>query len=75
MAAGTCVVRSNLRLIIRVMAPPHPVHLAARSGDLDCIRKLLAWGADRLQRDSAGGELDPCHGLALHIVGLLNFVL
>uniref|UniRef100_A0A8R7U223 Uncharacterized protein n=1 Tax=Triticum urartu TaxID=4572 RepID=A0A8R7U223_TRIUA len=55
------VVRSNLRLIIRVMAPPHPVHVAAHSGDLDCIRKLLAWGADRLQRDSAGGELDPCH--------------
>ncbi|XP_044413626.1 uncharacterized protein [Triticum aestivum] len=55
------VVRSNLRLIVRVMAPPHPVHLAARNGDLDCIRKLLAWGADRLQRDSAGGELDPCH--------------
>uniref|UniRef100_A0A8R7QB00 Uncharacterized protein n=1 Tax=Triticum urartu TaxID=4572 RepID=A0A8R7QB00_TRIUA len=26
-SAGTCVVRSNLRLIIRVMAPPHPVHL------------------------------------------------
>nr|CAB3463662.1 unnamed protein product [Digitaria exilis] len=23
-------------------------------GNLDCIRKLLAWGADRLQRDSAG---------------------
>ncbi|XP_020168565.1 uncharacterized protein [Aegilops tauschii subsp. strangulata] len=55
------VVRSNLRLIVRVMAPPHPVHLAARSGDLDCILKLLVWGADRLQRDSAGGELDPCH--------------
>ncbi|XP_062230528.1 E3 ubiquitin-protein ligase XB3-like [Phragmites australis] len=30
------------------------LHLAARSGSLDCIRKLLAWGADRLQRDSAG---------------------
>ncbi|KAK3140933.1 hypothetical protein QOZ80_5AG0407930 [Eleusine coracana subsp. coracana] len=30
------------------------LHLAARSGNLDCIRKLLAWGADRLQRDSAG---------------------
>ena len=75
MAAGTCVVRSNLRLIIRVMAPPHLVHLAARSGDLDCIRNLLAWRADRLQRDYAGGELEPCHGLALYIVGLLNFVL
>ncbi|XP_044976815.1 E3 ubiquitin-protein ligase XB3 [Hordeum vulgare subsp. vulgare] len=31
-----------------------PLHLAARSGSLDCVRKLLAWGADRLQRDSAG---------------------
>ncbi|KAJ3682742.1 hypothetical protein LUZ60_012969 [Juncus effusus] len=31
-----------------------PLHLAARGGNLDCIRELLAWGADRLQRDSAG---------------------
>ncbi|KAL9672541.1 hypothetical protein QQ045_028792 [Rhodiola kirilowii] len=31
-----------------------PLHLAARAGSLDCIRKLLAWGADRVQRDSAG---------------------
>ncbi|XVE79588.1 hypothetical protein DITRI_Ditri14bG0070700 [Diplodiscus trichospermus] len=31
-----------------------PLHLAARGGSLDCIRKLLAWGADRLQRDAAG---------------------
>uniref|UniRef100_A0A804PRL8 RING-type E3 ubiquitin transferase n=1 Tax=Zea mays TaxID=4577 RepID=A0A804PRL8_MAIZE len=30
------------------------LHLAARSGSLDCTRKLLAWGADRLRRDSAG---------------------
>ncbi|XP_068642179.1 putative E3 ubiquitin-protein ligase XBAT31 [Aristolochia californica] len=31
-----------------------PLHLAARGGSLDSVRKLLAWGADRLQRDSAG---------------------
>ncbi|CAM8964058.1 hypothetical protein QQ045_004735 [Rhodiola kirilowii] len=31
-----------------------PLHLAARAGSLDCIRKLLAWGADRVQRDSSG---------------------
>ena len=31
-----------------------PLHLAARGGSLDCIRELLAWGADRLQRDSSG---------------------
>ncbi|KAL5215200.1 hypothetical protein ABZP36_004352 [Zizania latifolia] len=30
------------------------LHLAAHSGNLDFIRKLLAWGADRLQRDSTG---------------------
>ncbi|KAH0632312.1 hypothetical protein KY284_035098 [Solanum tuberosum] len=31
-----------------------PLHLAAREGSLDCIRELLAWGADRLYRDSSG---------------------
>lgn len=31
-----------------------PLHLAARGGWVDCVRELLAWGADRLQRDSAG---------------------
>ncbi|KAE8732394.1 putative E3 ubiquitin-protein ligase XBAT31 [Hibiscus syriacus] len=31
-----------------------PLHLAARGGSLDCVRKLLAWGADRLQRDASG---------------------
>ncbi|EEE56100.1 hypothetical protein OsJ_04951 [Oryza sativa Japonica Group] len=30
------------------------LHLAARAGSMECIRELLAWGADRLQRDSAG---------------------
>ncbi|CAA3022161.1 E3 ubiquitin- ligase XBAT31 [Olea europaea subsp. europaea] len=30
------------------------LHLAARGGSLDCIRELLAWGADRLQRDASG---------------------
>ncbi|XP_058099198.1 putative E3 ubiquitin-protein ligase XBAT31 [Magnolia sinica] len=31
-----------------------PLHLAARGGCLDSVRKLLAWGADRFQRDSSG---------------------
>ncbi|KAL8141396.1 hypothetical protein V2J09_007417 [Rumex salicifolius] len=31
-----------------------PLHLAARGGSLDCVHKLLAWGADRLQRDASG---------------------
>ncbi|XAR50936.1 hypothetical protein NMG60_11005404 [Bertholletia excelsa] len=31
-----------------------PLHLAARGGSLDCVRELLAWGADRLLRDSSG---------------------
>ncbi|XP_020580736.1 E3 ubiquitin-protein ligase XB3-like [Phalaenopsis equestris] len=31
-----------------------PLHLAAREGSLECVRELLAWGADRLQMDSAG---------------------
>ncbi|KAJ3676417.1 hypothetical protein LUZ60_003829 [Juncus effusus] len=30
------------------------LHLAARGGWIDCVRELLAWGADRLHRDSAG---------------------
>ncbi|OAY74526.1 E3 ubiquitin-protein ligase XB3-like [Ananas comosus] len=44
-----------------------PLHLAARGGSLDCVRQLLSWGADRLQRDSAGRipyevALKRCHG-------------
>ncbi|KAG6504154.1 hypothetical protein ZIOFF_036485 [Zingiber officinale] len=31
-----------------------PLHLAAHGGSLDCVRTLLAWGADQLQRDSSG---------------------
>ncbi|KAK1394155.1 hypothetical protein POM88_013211 [Heracleum sosnowskyi] len=31
-----------------------PLHLAARGGSVDFIRELLAWGADRHQRDSSG---------------------
>ncbi|KAE8733750.1 putative E3 ubiquitin-protein ligase XBAT31 [Hibiscus syriacus] len=31
-----------------------PLHLAAKGGSLNCIRKLLAWGADHLQRDASG---------------------
>ncbi|XP_074584835.1 E3 ubiquitin-protein ligase XB3-like [Curcuma longa] len=31
-----------------------PLHFAARGGNLDCVRELLARGADRLQRDASG---------------------
>ncbi|GLT48610.1 hypothetical protein SLA2020_222250 [Shorea laevis] len=31
-----------------------PLHLAAREGSLDCVGQLLAWGADRFQRDASG---------------------
>lgn len=31
-----------------------PLHLAARGGCLDSVRELLAWGADRIQRDASG---------------------
>uniref|UniRef100_A0A0D3ANL1 Uncharacterized protein n=3 Tax=Brassica TaxID=3705 RepID=A0A0D3ANL1_BRAOL len=31
-----------------------PLHLTARSGSIDSVRKLLASGADRLQRDASG---------------------
>lgn len=31
-----------------------PLHLAARGGSLECVRELLAWGADRFQFDSYG---------------------
>ncbi|CAN4100956.1 unnamed protein product [Withania somnifera] len=34
-----------------------PLHWAARGGSLDCIRELLAWGADRLQRDDSGSAI------------------
>ncbi|XP_028079952.1 E3 ubiquitin-protein ligase XB3-like [Camellia sinensis] len=30
------------------------LHFAVRGGSLDCVRELLAWGADRLHRDSSG---------------------
>jgi len=36
-----------------------PLHLAAKGGSLDCIRELLAWGADRLQRDASGYSILP----------------
>ncbi|XP_073141809.1 putative E3 ubiquitin-protein ligase XBAT31 [Henckelia pumila] len=35
-------------------AGSNPLHFAARGGSLDCIRELLAWGADRIQRDASG---------------------
>ncbi|XP_073056939.1 putative E3 ubiquitin-protein ligase XBAT31 [Primulina eburnea] len=35
-------------------AGSNPLHFAARGGSLDCIRELLAWGADRIQRDVSG---------------------
>lgn len=31
-----------------------PLHFAARSGSLDCVEELLAWGADRTQKDLMG---------------------
>ncbi|GAB2272477.1 hypothetical protein Dimus_007301 [Dionaea muscipula] len=31
-----------------------PLHFAARGGSLDCVRELLAWGGDRVMRDSSG---------------------
>ncbi|KAL2631535.1 hypothetical protein R1flu_016221 [Riccia fluitans] len=31
-----------------------PLHYAARGGSLDCVQELLAWGADRAQRDLIG---------------------
>ncbi|OAE30644.1 hypothetical protein AXG93_3016s1280 [Marchantia polymorpha subsp. ruderalis] len=31
-----------------------PIHCAARGGSLECVRELLAWGADRTQRDLTG---------------------
>uniref|UniRef100_A0A0D6R1N0 RING-type E3 ubiquitin transferase n=1 Tax=Araucaria cunninghamii TaxID=56994 RepID=A0A0D6R1N0_ARACU len=31
-----------------------PLHFAARGGCLESVRELLAWGADRIQRDSSG---------------------
>lgn len=40
--------------MIRSYAGSTPLHLAARSGSLECVRILLAWGADRLQLDSSG---------------------
>ncbi|XP_058109698.1 putative E3 ubiquitin-protein ligase XBAT31 [Magnolia sinica] len=51
-----------------------PLHLAARGGCLDSVRELLAWGADRLQRDSSGRipymvALKHNHG---HCAALLN---
>ncbi|KAH7439183.1 hypothetical protein KP509_04G048700 [Ceratopteris richardii] len=31
-----------------------PLHLAARGGSTECVKELLAWGADRTQRNSQG---------------------
>lgn len=31
-----------------------PLHFAARGGSIECVKELLAWGADRLQRNSQG---------------------
>ncbi|CAM6121588.1 unnamed protein product [Calypogeia fissa] len=31
-----------------------PIHCAARGGSVECVRELLAWGADRNQRDVTG---------------------
>ncbi|XP_028088580.1 E3 ubiquitin-protein ligase XB3-like [Camellia sinensis] len=32
------------------------LHFAVCGGSLDCVRELLAWGADRLHRDSSGPD-------------------
>lgn len=44
----------NHKIVVYSFPGSTPLHLAARGGSLDCIRELLAWGADRLQRDSSG---------------------
>lgn len=43
-----------IRFVICRCPGSTPLHLAAKGGSLDCIRELLAWGADRLQRDASG---------------------
>lgn len=40
--------------VIGSYAGSMPLHLAARGGSVDCVRMLLARGADRLQLDSSG---------------------
>ncbi|MED6205848.1 hypothetical protein PIB30_021484 [Stylosanthes scabra] len=44
----------NITLILRntIYLGSMPLHMAARGGSVDCVRMLLAWGADRLQLDS-----------------------
>ncbi|XWS55671.1 hypothetical protein CRYUN_Cryun09bG0021100 [Craigia yunnanensis] len=41
-------------LIFGLSAATQGARLAARGGFIECIRELLAWGADRLQPDSYG---------------------
>jgi len=48
------VSRSKKSIAIFSCPGSTPLHLAARGGSLDCIRELLAWGADRLHRDASG---------------------
>lgn len=57
----------NLKMLFISFPGSTPLHLAARGGSVDCIRELLAWGADRHQRDSSGY----CFTIFLNLVLLI----
>lgn len=46
-----------------------PLHFAARSGSMECVRELLAWGAERNVRDINGYSSDS------HILILVTLVI
>lgn len=41
-------------LLYRTVHGSTPLHFAARSGSMECVRELLAWGAERNVRDVNG---------------------